>query len=209
MQRPTERQVADWLRDLTRLLPRQDASPQEAADRLRELIPLLVDRYDSRDFTTTSREFVARHCPVFFPSYGQLCDLLDRAPRPNDHPPARAADDGGLNGMDRAWIAHWHKRQAEGVQGAALENLVSLIRGQSPKAWAVINGRESTPETTDVQREAVQRMVFLAESAQHRRAPAESTPLRDVSLHGDRLRQSREARGCNVPVVDDDGEQRV
>ena len=220
MQRPTDRQVTDWLQALAKITVAQNVTdPTALGERIVEMVPLLVERYDSRDFTQTSREFVARECR-WFPTYAELSALLDRWPRPAERPlPARQAD--GLDVMDRAWLAFWHKRQAElfaqqrdfrwGNREGDLANLVSLIRGQSPKAWAVINGRESTPETTDVQREAVQRMVegFLAESAQHRRAPAESTPLRDVSLHGDRLRQSREARGCNVPVVDDDGEQRV
>ena len=83
-ERPTERQVLDWLSTLGRLVA-ANMPAEEASTRLRAYTPELLARYDSRDFNQVSREFVARHCK-FFPSYGELCELLDKWPKPAERP---------------------------------------------------------------------------------------------------------------------------
>jgi hypothetical protein len=221
MQRPTERQVADWLRDLVRLLPRQNDTVEEASARFREMIPWLVDRYDSRDFTVTSREFVARHCTVYFPSYGQLCDLLDRWPRPAERPEQSVPTDGGLSLHDQAWVEFWHVRNRElaaqttafrwGSREADRANMASLIRDQSSKAWAVISGHDGSVSgsPTGAQLEAVRATVAAwdgrpRDPGPSRPFPTAPRPFRDVSLKGPELRRSRAERGITEPLPDEE-----
>ncbi|MFL6708217.1 MAG: hypothetical protein ACJ8HI_08425 [Massilia sp.] len=223
MSAPTERQVADWLAQLGRLVA-SNMSPSEAADRLRAYAPELVTRFDVSDFNSASREFVARHCN-FFPSYGQLCELLDKWPKPSERPalPAPHADeDPGLLPQDWAWVSFWHKRRSEifaqqtgfrwATRDADLANLASLIRAQSRRAWAHISGTRETGShiPTDAEIDAVtvtvERCVAACEDAARQRAqtsrllPEPTRPMPDVTLKGDALRLSREARGLKVPA---------
>lgn len=146
MERPTERQVADWLLALAPLVA-ASMPAADARERVKAYVPNLVDRFDSRDFNGSSREFVARNCR-FFPSYGELCQLLDKWPRPAAKPLVATPVDVGLDATDRAWIEFWHRRRAEifgqqsgwkwGSREADLANVESLIRQQSFKAWRVL-----------------------------------------------------------------------
>jgi hypothetical protein len=209
-ERPTERQVVDWLTILGRLVA-ANMPPDEASTRLRAYTPELLARYDSRDFTQVSREFVARHCK-FFPSYGELCELLDKWPKPAANPLPQAGSGDSLDQMDRAWIARWNNRKAE-AKGGDLSVLASLIRQQSPKAWAVISGtagavqREPTEAEVAAVHDAVQRAVSGMQEARleqqqhrvHQGFEGPPKPPRDVTMKGEELRKSRLARGLKVP----------
>lgn len=68
-------------------------------------------------------------------------------------------------------------------------------KGPCPEEVAYV-----TEILTSFRREMAQRRLDEAEELRDR------APLRDVTLKGDALRASRQARGCNVPVVpEDDG----
>jgi hypothetical protein len=119
MERPTERQVLDWLIALGQLV----ASNQplaEVRERLMAYLPLLVERYDSRDFNQVSREFVARQCK-FFPSYGELCDALDKWPKPAAKPLKPQRQESGIpegrQPPDEAEIAAVHALVQEAIRG--------------------------------------------------------------------------------------------
>lgn len=211
-QAATDRQVSDWLTALARLVA-SNMTPQEAGERLRAYVPELVARFDSRDFNGASREFVARSCR-FFPSYGELCELLDKWPRPVEtpkHAPPEAAD---LNAMDRAWVEFWHRRRAEiyaqqngfkwGSREADLENVASLIRAQSLKAWAAINGvPEAIPaapserEVAYVARALRPEPVYAEKSAE---LPPEPNRPKPAYLSPEVLAQRRPEYGLHVPA---------
>lgn len=220
MERPTERQVLDWLVSLGQLV----ASNQplaEVRERLMAYLPMLVEHYDSRDFNQASREFVARNCK-FFPSYGELCGLLDKWPKPAAKPPAGTADAGDLTGTDRQWFNYFHKRQAEdfrtvrdGDPPSSREHVLSLVKSKSFKAWSRITGiTERVGDPTDAELEAVHNAVqratkglraFRTEQERidrqlHRGLENPPRPPPDATLKGDALRQARKAAGINIPV---------
>jgi hypothetical protein len=163
MERPTERQVLDWLIALGQLV----ASNQplaEVRERLMAYLPLLVERYDSRDFNQVSREFVARQCK-FFPSYGELCEALDRWPKPAAKPlPQRFGPP----------PEEFREPPTEAEKAAVHELVQEAIRGM---------------------RDA----VLAQERRASRSFAAPPKPPPDVTLKGEALRKSREARGCDVP----------
>jgi hypothetical protein len=183
MAQPTERQVEDWLRLLGRLVA-SDMTPQEAGDRLRAYTPLLVERFSDRDFNAVSREWVARSCR-FFPSYGELCELLDKWPRPSPKPEQVVDTASELDAADRAWVAFWHKRRAEiwaqqegfrwGTRDADMANLANLVAAQSRKAWATVSGVPLAPHAPPSEREraAVAELLHPFAERSSRREPAD------------------------------------
>ena len=114
-----------------------------------------------------------------------------------------------MDAADRGWVHYWHKRrgeiwakdstQAETEQ--ALARLASLVRENSPKAWAVIRG----PEPGIVQKtEAIIADVAAvleehrAELHSRRLAPQDqggSVKLPDVAVRGEHLAAMRARRG--------------
>jgi len=219
----TERQVWDWLTDLGKLVAPGNASVREAAG---NYLPLLLGEFDSRDFNADSRTFVARHCK-FWPSYGELCELLAKWPKPAPQGPAGVADPGNLTGADLHWFRYFYKRQAEGFgpvrdgqPRSSRETVLAMIRDKSLPAWHRITGTPvpSQHEPTLAELDAVHAAVLRArgggiprkrmteeqqEAGEHRtphRPNLPQQPPPDVTLHGDALRASRAARGCNVPV---------
>lgn len=205
MERPTERQVADWLLALAPLVA-ATMPANEARERVKAYVPELVARFDSRDFDASSREFVARNCR-FFPSYGELCELLDKWPRPAEKPQHTGPEAADLTAMDRSWIEFWHRRRAElfakqdgfkwGSREADLENLASLIRAQSRKAWAVISGVPEVEQAPPSERE----LAYVA-SVVRPMAKAISTHEerpRPAYLRPEVLAQARKTAGLSVP----------
>lgn len=163
VQRPTERQVRDWLVMLGRLVAGSMAA-DEVAVRLDAYTPELLERYDSRDFNQVSREFVARQCK-FFPSYGELCEALDRWPKPAAKPlPQRFGPP----------PEEFREPPTEAEKAAVHELVQEAIRGM---------------------RDA----VLAQERRASRSFAAPPKPPPDVTLKGEALRKSREARGCDVP----------
>lgn len=203
MERPTPRQVTDWLIELAKLVaPGRNAELGEA---IRAYAPLLVERFISRDFNASSRAYVAERCK-FWPSYGELCELLDKWPRPAERPATSQPDldDERLTDDDRMCIAWWNKRVAEGASQAKLDSLASIIRARSSRAWEHIRQPEpdKPAQPSDAEKGAVQAIVaaFTAERrANSRPFPEHRKPPPDVTLKGDALRASREARGLRLP----------
>jgi hypothetical protein len=74
--------VIDWLLALAKIVPANPLVP-DAGGVIRHYAEMILvgERYDSRDFNNQSREFVARQCK-FWPGYADLCDALDRWPKP-------------------------------------------------------------------------------------------------------------------------------
>lgn len=219
----TERQVWDWLVDLGKLVAPGNASVRQAAA---DYLPLLLGEFDSRDFNADSRAFVARHCK-FWPSYGELCELLAKWPRPAERPLPGATDPGNLTGIDLHWFRYFYKRQAEGFRPAregqppsSRQSMLAFVRDKSLPAWCRItdNAMPERNEPTEDELEAVHQAVLRAlpgggnrrleeqQEADDYRTPHRPNlppkPLPDVALHGDALRKSRESRGLNVPVPD-------
>lgn len=216
----TERQVWDWLAELGKLVAPGNAAVREASG---NYLPLLMAEFDSRDFNSGSRTFVARHCK-FWPSYGELCELLAKWPRPAERPLHGATDPGNLTGMDLHWFRHFYKRQAEGFGPArdgqppsSRQTILALVRDMSLPAWCRITGT-SMPEhhePTEDELEAVHQAVLRCHRGGDRRTEEQqeagdyrtphrpnlpSPPHRDVTLKGEALRKSREERGLNVPA---------
>ena len=120
-QPPTERQVLDWLVALAKIVPANPLVP-DASGVIREYAEmlLLAGRYDSRDFNLHSREFVARTCK-FWPGYCDLCDALDRWPKPAEHPLKPQRQESGIpegrEPPDEAEIAAVHALVQEAIRG--------------------------------------------------------------------------------------------
>lgn len=146
--------VRDWLKALGALCAGSLAL-EEAEARIAAFAPLLSRAFAGWAFCDASLEAVARGCR-WFPAYGELCDLLaawcaENRPRAL---PDTATD--GLSPMDRVWLAHWRKLQANGFRPEvdfAVEagkprdyraHTASLIRARSPAAWAVIEAAGET-----------------------------------------------------------------
>lgn len=211
IERPTQRQVADWLGQLAVLLPVQ-GTLEDAGQRLRAMIPMLVDRYGTSDFDASSREFVARHCTVHFPTYGQLCELLDRWPKPAPKAERPTVVNDDLSIEDWAWVAFYHKRRADiwaqqggfkwGNRDADLANLSSLVRGQSSKAWAHVSGEPVfVPRVPSESELAYVANLLRPPPMPSSQMPVETTVVRPKPAPvSDRLiARMREERGMAVP----------
>jgi hypothetical protein len=219
----TERQVWDWLADLGKLVAPGNASVREASG---HYLPLLIAEFDSRDFNADSRAFVARHCK-FWPSYGELCELLAKWPKPVPTPRGGAADAGNLVGTDLHWFRYFYKRQAEGFRAArdgqppsSRETILALVRDKSLPAWCRITGNPMPEhhDPTEDELQAVHEAVLRARRGGDRRPEEQQEagdyrtphrpnlppkPARDVTLKGDALRASRAARGLTTPLADE------
>ena len=215
MASPTERQVVDWLKDLGRLIA-PTMPPKEVSDRLTALVPLLVNRYGSICFDSVSREHVARQCR-FFPSYAELCDALDSLPSRAPQAAIAGPDIDGLDDMDRAWVAFYHRRVDElgqatmyrwGSYDADLDNLRSLIQAQSRRAWAVICPESVVIQDrpSDAQIVAVARALRMPGGPLAGSAMPQDEPLkpRPSPVSGEALRAMRAARGIAVPEMSAD-----
>lgn len=179
----------------------------------------LASEFDAGAFTRRSLQDVAAQCK-FFPAYGELVPLLrawwreNRPPTPTLANPATAH----LSADDRQWVAYWHRRQAEDFGASATHpatsrgTVLSLIRQQSPAAYAAITGVHELPRRgpTEAEVEAVRVKVEQALRAAHevahpgresQTADSPPPPLPDVTHKGELLRQRREARGVVVPLV--------
>lgn len=205
----TERQVWDWLTDLGKLVAPGNASVREASG---QYLPLLIGEFDSRDFNADSRAFVARHCK-FWPSYGELCELLSKWPKPVPPPPRGATEPGNLSGMDLHWFRYFYKRQAEnfgparsGQPSSDRETILAMIRDKSPPAWHRITGTPLPIHGPPLQADGTPRKRITEEedeADEYRTPPRPNLPPRpapDVSLKGDALRKARANCGLNVPV---------
>lgn len=153
----------------------------------------------------------------FFPVYAEVRDALEawwscNRPRPSSAVTLPGIDiPEELTAADRGWVHFWHKRRGEiwakdgtqGEQDAALAKLASLVRTESPKAWAVIRGPEvGVPVASEAVVAAVAATLEAhraeRQSARLAEEPAARVPLPDVALRGAHLRAARERRGVKV-----------
>ena len=157
----------------------------------------------------------------FFPAYDDVRKAVtawweaNRTPTERQLPSPITSD---MNAMDRAWVAFWHKRRAEifagtGSQQAAhvaMDNLTSLVRDQSLKAWSHVTGERESQARTPTESEVshVAKLLRPEPTAGQRRYEVVEPPppFRDVTAKGDDLDRMR---GKTVPqraVVTDCGE---
>jgi len=138
----TDRQIRDWLIDLGVLCaPRPGAEP--AAKVVSAYIPLLRD-LPAGAWTQQSREAVARQS-VFFPAYAELRERLESwwdANKPRvallpGHVAMAPLSDAG-----KRWAAFWVTRAGEGGSDDARANVLDLIRGNDPDAYAWVLGND-------------------------------------------------------------------
>jgi hypothetical protein len=144
------RVITSWLRGLAHLT-RSDRADDEA---IALMAAMLEPEFASSAFNQRTLRAVAAGTE-FWPSFAELSRLLrewlaDQAP-PALPPPDPAG--GGLRPEDQAWLDHWNKTRAallardDEIRRSGkfsdpaqlpLARLASLIRQQSPKAWALI-----------------------------------------------------------------------
>lgn len=137
-----------------------------AEDHVKTLALLLEPRFRSNAFNADSLAHVALSLP-YWPALAEIDAALAAWPGLDAGKPLALAaprepqDD--LGGYDRAWWDYWQTRKAEIAGGLldphaktpsslgagrataplARKNLASLVREQSPKAWALISGGNS------------------------------------------------------------------
>lgn len=201
----TEARIRRWLGSLAELTA--PGSEPVSAERIATMAAMLAkDAAPAAAYGSGSLYQVAG-LGKFFPSYVEVRDAVHlwwEANRPA-HAPALEGpglgDDATL--MDRSWLAFWHKRRAEiwatdvyqrGSRDADMANLASLVQQQSPKAWAVIRGREPAQHVaTEAEREAVlaKAQAFYDDVAS--RSGSIGTRLRDVTLSREQLQAKRQA----------------
>lgn len=148
----TLRIITGWLNGLAELT-RHGSDGRPSDKKLALHATMLGQDFPSGAFTAASLQ----HAAVghdFWPSYDAIRARVsewwrDNRPRPTGVPalesPAAMGPD-ALDAADRAWLAYWHKRSAEIGQCTAsraaremgLERVASLVRVQSPRAWALI-----------------------------------------------------------------------
>lgn len=150
--------VNEWLARL-HALTAGGSSAAEVAERVNLVGPMIYGHFGLNAFTRSSLEAVAARCK-FWPAYGEIVEYLGDWQR--DHrDETRAALTGPstntLSPTDRMWIAYWHRRVSEGFGAmragdvpSSGANVLSLIRGQSMRAWEEITGyvapvREARP----------------------------------------------------------------
>jgi hypothetical protein len=204
--------ILRWLSRLTDLT-QHHAGQQITNDGLRDIAEMLVRDLPSAAFTSDSLHIVAQ-ASEWFPRYPAIRRLVAehwQASKPRQAPGPRAAR--GLSVMDELWVKFWHTRQAELAgtpdpgwdspdplirRRSARGNLESLIRQQSPAAWAVISGRSEPPpgERTEGEAEAVRAavagLVASRQAMPGAAAPAPRLP-RDVTAKGEHLDALRRA----------------
>ncbi len=123
----------------------------------------LADIFPSGAFTPGSLRAV-----VFEQEYFPAFDVVRARVRQwwNDNKPAAGAligFEGGprLDEMDQSWLTRYYKRRGELVQINAhqsqLDNLDSLVKQESPRAWLSITGQRDTrhEDATEAEKEAV------------------------------------------------------
>lgn len=146
--------VTQWLHTLGGLVRMTSANAETTRAFFGYARPLSLE-FPPAAFTEVSCLHVAKGCK-FVPSFGEVCSLLRAWWREN--PAAggsslltRARREGWTD-SDFLWLRYWQKRKAEGFapmagqkipfypgashQGRA--HVASLIRAQSPRAWAAI-----------------------------------------------------------------------
>ena len=211
---PDEQRIRAWLTSLADVT----AAGTEAvtAERIATTAALLTkDAFPPAAYTSDSLHHVAG-LGKFFPAYADVRDGVRgywEARRPVNSPALQDGNHVNLDPIDRSWVDFWHKRRADlfaqstdfrwGTRDADLANLASVLQMHSPKAWAVVSGRDASySEPTDAEREAVRvtAAAYYAEvKARHLGdKPALQTKPRDVALSGETLRRSRESRGVKV-----------
>jgi hypothetical protein len=159
--------IASWLANLAELTRHGDDG-KLTEDKLAIYSTLLGKDFPSTAFTVASLHHAAQGCE-WWPSYDAVRRRISEWWR--EHRPCSAlalsapyATTGAdLTGIDRLWLDCWYRRTQEiatgkpasgngpegrdayaghGTSAAARRNLASLIRQQSPRAWAVIAGGE-------------------------------------------------------------------
>lgn len=219
--------ISRWLGNLAKLTRHRQGKLDEHQlrafkDEMALYTDMLGKSLPSAAFTNDSLHAVIEGNP-FFPAFDHIRETVQawwnkNRPQhstaiggPEDDDPKGAH----LTGMDRHWFKYWLTRQGEGfgpVQPGACDDVdanraqvASLIRSKSSKAWAAINGEEEVGVRvpTDAELARVHAMLHLdphgpAATAETRPGPLPD-PLPDVTLTGEALRKSREARGLKVP----------
>lgn len=185
--------IAAWLATLADLCA--TGGDTLTKNKLAALSLALAEEWPSGAFTSAS----ARHCAMgsdFFPGFDSLTKRIGEWWR--DHKPQHAMLTGPSTGSrltpeDQRWVDFWHARRPE-VAAADYEirregrwfdesqlplaRLASLIRTNSPRAWAEIAGAapEEPRERTDAERAAVREIVANLK-AELRAPPLFSPPM--------------------------------
>jgi hypothetical protein len=201
--------VMRWLGRLADLMNQRTDQPV-SAEGMRDIAELLARDLPSGAFTTESLHAVA-DAEEWFPRYPVIRRLVAthwEATKPRSACPP-AAPGRGMTAMDELWLKFWHTRQAElagkpdpgwdspdpRVRLKSMRgNLESLIRQQSPAAWAAISGRSEPvrPEPEQAEVEAVKAAVAsLAAAHAGVPEPPLPRPARDVTAKGDQLAELR------------------
>lgn len=181
--------ISTWLVALSGLVPPTSAAPLTKA-RLATLTMQLGEVLPSGAFTSASMRAVAEG-KEFFPGWMGLLDSVDRwwqSHRPKQANLLAGSGAADLDVTDSSWLRYWHEhrenrqersdaivaeRQAAGrgydPAQLPLALLASLVRGQSPRAWAIISGTTSVrrPEPTEYEIEAVRAATARAVREMH------------------------------------------
>ena len=215
----TEYRIAKWLqslRDLT-VTGADGVTPERIATMAHMLA---MDGLPGEAFTSGSLHAAAQG-QRFFPAYDDVRRAVTiwwEANRQPSQPQIAGPNTSGLDAVDRGWVAFYRKRRAElaaadgalQADRAALANLASLVRGQSPRAWAEVSGERPLVSRAPTESEVshVAKLLRPEPAAGQRRYEVVEAPLpfRDVTAKGDDLDRMR---GKVVPqraVVTDRGE---
>ena len=172
------RHIAGWLASLSRLTRHTGEPP--AKDVLDDYARLL-----GRDFPPAAFSTDAMHAVLagmeFWPSYDQL--RARTADWWRDHKPASARAAPGLERLspiEQAWVAFYRRRvselpddprerdpdEATRVQ-TPRGNLASLVRSQSPRAWAAICGQDAPPRHVPPTADEIAAVAATLASAMH------------------------------------------
>lgn len=173
--------ITTWLSALSDLVPPTAASPL-TKNRIATLTMQLAEIFPSGAFTPASMREVAAG-KEFFPGWEGLVAGVERwwaANKPQQARLPQGAQAADLDAMDASWLRYWHEHQADRREHSdriaaereaagrsydraqlPLTRLASLVRAQSPKAWAIISNVTSyaRPEPTDAEADAVRESV--------------------------------------------------
>jgi hypothetical protein len=204
-----EQRILAWLNGLVNLTI--SGADSVSTEKLAAYADMLVkDGFVSAAFTSDSLHDAAQGAR-FFPAYDDIRRKLAAWWSANRPAIARSLPGPGMPEMDpsdRSWIDFWHRRRAElfaqqdgfkwGTRERDLENLGSLIRSHSPKAWAYVSGEKPNIPRAPTEAEAAYVANLLRPKAATPRSATPDAPppepFRNVAAKGEPLAKMREAR---------------
>jgi hypothetical protein len=152
--RERQRLTRIWLTRLAAMVAGGKDPVADVKQRISDYAKTLPDNFqDDLCFTDAALTAMAQKFK-FFPAFAELHEALTEYYHANKpKPKLKPSEQRGLTGETALWLDYWHKRKDEIARGMinpnasmpryhskteALENLASLVRKQSPEAWAVI-----------------------------------------------------------------------